>query len=81
MKNQILFFFIIFFFDFGIFANINITSCSGLENITSSNNYLLVQDLDCASFSGSIVFMDGIFGKIISFFAEIIIYLYILYIL
>ena len=44
-------------------ADINITNCTQLDNITSSNNYFLMQDLDCPSLTNSVVFSNGVFGK------------------
>ena len=52
-----------FLIDFGLCANINITNCTQLDNITSSNNYFLLQDLDCPSLTNSITFTNGILGK------------------
>ena len=51
-------------------ANIQINNCLDLDNITSSNNYLLNLDLDCV-LSGSIIFINGIFGKFFFLFANL----------
>ena len=54
---------ILLFVDLGSSANINITNCTQLEDITSSNNYILMQDLDCPLNTQSVDFSNGIFGN------------------
>ena len=52
--------FFLFLFDIILTSDIMIYNCSQIDQITSSNNYYLAQDLDCPSLFGTINFSHGI---------------------